>query len=89
MSDFKKGDLVLYVYNKGWPLIKGLKLGEVYTIEEINKNDRYVKLTNYDSSHSYKYWSPHRFRKLRKIPSTKIAKLLCKIYKEEDGYLYI
>lgn len=81
---FEKGDYVLYVndVSNGSDRL-GLELGKIYMVSKVYEgNFLYIEGMKY-------VLHPARFRKLKKVADTKIARAICKVYKEEDGYIYV
>ena len=77
--DFKVGDLVVCIDSNS---ASYLESGLLYKVDRV-----YITTVGF---HNIRYlWNKSRFKKVKKIQDTKIARLLCPVYKEEDGYLYI
>ena len=81
MNDFKVGDLVVCIDNS---IHYMLEVGKLYKIRNV---ERWT--VSLEGFHPHIPFFIDRFRKVKKAPDTKITRLLCKVYKEENGYIYI
>ena len=79
---FEVGDYVVCINGNKYSDVTGVIEGCLYVVSKVNSNTLRVVGIAYT-------WLNTRFRKVKKVPDTKITRLLCKVYKEEDGYLYI
>ena len=82
---FEVGDYVIYDHNSGHLAVSRLlTLDYVYRVIEVDTMYRLLTLEDCRYNITFDY-----FRKLKKYPDNKLIRLLCKVYKEEDGYIYV